>query len=187
MAKPKYQKTTLKLQPNNTWTGTPDHQVIVLDRGAVRFDFPRTWVVIPDHDSLKIYDRRPPKDDCCLAVSYLRLAPIDWSGVRLAELVQVAGEGDERPVHTRGDIVSVRFGEMDLAWREVRFVDPKEQREARSRLCIARQGTTQALITFDFWETDEARCMPIWDTVLKTLRLNDYIADPAKGPWGKDA
>jgi hypothetical protein len=184
MAKPRYQKTTLQLKPNHTWTGTPGHQVIVLDRGAVRFDFPRKWVVIPDEDSLKIYDRRPPKDDCCLAVSYIRLAPIDWSGLPIAELVQAAGEGDERPIHTTGEISTTRRGDMDLAWREVRFVDPVEHREARSRMCIARKGVIQALITFEFWEADAARCMPAWDTVLKTLRLNDYIPDPTKGPWG---
>lgn len=181
-----YHKETLRVRDNHTWTAKPGHNVLALDRGAVRFDFPQDWVVIPDEDRLNVYDRRPPDDDCCLAVSYLRLAPIDWSGLPLATLVEGAGEGDERPIHTRGDIFAERRGDMDVAWREVRFVDPKEGREAVSRTCIARRGTVQALITFDFWEDDAERCRLVWDTMLETLRLNDYIADPTRGPWGRD-
>ncbi len=187
MAKPKYRKTTLKLRKQHTWTGKPGHNVIALDRGAVMFNYPRDWVVLPDEDSLKVYDRRPPDDDCCLGVSYLRLAPIDWSGLPVAQLVEAATQGDERPIHTRGEIITVRRGGIEMAWQEMGFVDPKEHREAISRLCIARKGVVQALITFEYWVSDAARCVPVWDTVLETLRLNDYIADPTQGPWGRDA
>lgn len=187
MAKPRYKKTTLKLQKQHTWTGTPGHKVIALDRGAVRFDFPQSWVVIPDEDSLKIHDRRPPNDDFRLAVSYGRLAPqIDWTGLPLSELVEVAFQSDERPIHTWGEIVSTRRGDLDIAWRELRFVDPIEHREAVSRVCIARRGIIQAIITFEYWDDHADRGRQVWDTVLKTLRLGDYIADPTKGPWGRD-
>ncbi len=183
----KYEKKTINLSDQHTWTATPGYNVIALDRGAVRLDFPREWIVIPDNDSLKIHDRQPPDDDCVLAVSYIRLAPIDWSGLPLATLVEAGTEEDERPIHTRGDIISSRHGDIEFAWREMAFIDPVEQREAFARLCIARKGVVQALITFDFWESDADRYRPVWDAVLKSVRLNDYIADPAKGPWGRDA
>ena len=182
----RYKKETLRLQPNNTWSAKKGYKICVLDRGAVRFNFPAKWVAIPDEDSFKIYDRKPPNDDCVLAVSYMRLPPYDFSGLPIAKLVEVANEGDERPIYDWGPIVEDRRGPMELAWREMRFVDPKEQREAFSRLCLARQGPIQALITFEFWESDAARYRPVWDTVLETLRLNDYIADPTRGPWGRD-
>lgn len=182
----RYRKKTLRLQEQHTWTARPGYNVLVLDRGAVRLNFPRDWVVIPDPDSMKVYDRRPPDDDCRLAVSYMRLPPADWSGLPLAELVEVANQGDERPIYLRGQIIAARRGDLELAWREMHFVDPQEQREARSRFCLARSGLIQAMITFDFWEADAERCRPVWDTVLETLALNGYIADPSKGPWGRD-
>lgn len=181
----KYQKTTLKLQPNHTWTAKKGYQVIVLDRGAVRFQFPRKWVVIPDEDSLKIYDRRPPNDDCILAVSYMRIPIVDWTGLPVSKLVEVANEGDERPIYEWGEIHEARRGDIEYAWRETRFVDPTENREAFSRMCIARKGVVQALITFDFWESDAPRLLPVWDAVIESIELNDYIADPTKGPWGR--
>jgi hypothetical protein len=58
--------------------------VFVADRGAVKFDFPREWVIAPGDDSINLHDKAPPDDDCVLAVSYLRLPPIDWSGLPLA-------------------------------------------------------------------------------------------------------
>jgi hypothetical protein len=182
----KFVKSTLKLQENHTWAGTPGHKVIVLDRGAMRFEYPEHWVMLPDSDSFKLYDRRPPKDDCCLAVSYLRLPPdIDWSGISMKELVEVATAEDSRPIHFRTEPVWVRVEDMDLAWRESYFDDPKEHRAARSRLCIARRGVIQALITFEFWEDEADRRIPVWDNVLSSLRLNDFIPDPTKGPWGR--
>ena len=182
----KYDKKTIKLKAQHTWTAKPGNNVLALNRGAVRFEYPRKWVVLPDEDSLKVYDRRPPNDDCRLAVSHLWLAPLDWSGLPVATLVEAATQGDERPIHTWGEITSASHDGIDLAWRAMRFVDPIEHREAISHLCIARKGIVQALITFEFWDSDAARYRPVWDTVLETLRLNDYIADPTKGPWGRD-
>lgn len=183
----KYQKTSLKLKKNHTWTAKPGHSVLVLDRGAVRFNIPSKWVVEPDADSMKIYDRKPPDDDCRLEVSYLRLAPIDWSALPVTQLVEAATDEDERPIHTRGPVQSVRRGSMDLAWREMQFVDPVEQREAFSRLCIARKGVIQALVTFEYWASDGSRGRSVWNTVLDTIELNDYISDPTQGPWGRDS
>ena len=181
----RYKKTTLKIRDNHTWTARPGCNVLVLDRGAVRLDYPRKWVVIPDPDSMKIHDRRPPNDDCVLAVSYMRIPPIDWIGLPLSQLVEVANEGDERPISHRAEIISSRRADMELAWREMHFIDPKEQRPARSRFCLARRGTVQAMITFDFWESDAQKLAPVWDTVLESLKLDDYIADPTRGPWGR--
>jgi hypothetical protein len=178
---PRWKRETKKLRDRHFWTAQPGCNVFVADRGAVRFDFPHEWVVVPDSDSIKVYDKKPPKDDCVLAVSYLRIPPIDWSGLPLASLVEKASRGDSRPIFAWGEIVEVRRGDLEIAWREMRFIDPTEKREALSHFCLARRARVQALITFDFWEADAKRCQGVWETVLKSLELDEQIADPTVG------
>ena len=178
----KWQKKTMKFAPDATWKARPGYNVFAADRGAVQFEFPKDWIMLPDADSIKFHDRRPPDDDCCLAVSYLRLAEIDWSGLPVSELVEVATSEDERPIYAKGPIHTAKQGKIDLAWRERRFIDPKEQRDALTRLCIARKGTVQALITMEIWADQRDIYAPVWDVVLDSLVLDRYIWDPRKGP-----
>ena len=177
-----WDKEELRLHARHKWRAKAGCKIFVADRGAVRFDYPEMWVVIPDEDSIKFHDKPPPDDDSRLAVSYLRLPHIDWSGVALAGLIETAMQGDERPMDTRGPIVETSRDDLQIAWREVGFVDPSENREAKSRLCLARRLNLQCLITFDFWESDAAWCSQAWDTVLETLELGEYISDPTLGP-----
>ena len=173
---------TLPMHSRRGWRARPGCKIFVADRGAVRFDYPRDWFVSPDADSITLYDEEPPDDDSCLAVSYMRLPPVDWSKLRVATLVEAGMSGDTRPIDTWGPIREARRGDLELAWREVNCVDAAEKREARSRMCIARQSTFQCLITFDFWIEDLERCEAAWETVLDTLQLGDFIADPTRGP-----
>lgn len=183
----KYEKESFRLPENHTWSAKKGYNVLVLDRGAVRIEVPDQWKVLPDPDSIKIRDRDEPDDDMCLAVSYLRLAPIDWSGLPVSDLVEAATRGDERPIYEWLPIMSYKRRGVEIGWRAMRFIDPKEQREAYSHLCIARKGTVQMLLTFEFWEDDAARARTIWGDVLSSIELNDYIANPLRGPWGKDS
>lgn len=179
--KMRWQKETLKLRDRHYWTAQPDCQVFVADRGAIRLDFPQGWVVVPEADSINMHDKQPPDDDCVLAVSYLRLPPIDWSGLAPATLVDQTSRGDSRPVYEWGEIVEERRGDLEIAWREMWFIDPSEKREALSLFCLARRRQVQALITFDFWENDRQRCETVWKTVLKSLQLDEFIQDPTVG------
>lgn len=169
------------LRPWHGWRAKPGCKIFVADRGAVRFDSPQDWVVVPDEHSVKLYDKQPPDDDSRLEISYQRLPPIDWSGLPIAALVEAAMRGGKRPIDTWGPIRETRRGDLQLAWREVTFVDPVETRQARSRMCIARRSILQCLITFDFWETDLERCELAWDTALETLQLGDFIIDSTGG------
>lgn len=177
-----WENEDLRLHSQHGWRARPGCKIFVADRGAVRFDYPRDWLVIPDEDSVKLYDKEPPDDDSRLAVSYLRLPPVDWSGLPVAALLEAAMREEERPIDTWGPIGEVRRGDLELAWREVGFLDPGEKREARSRMCIARRSTLQCLITFDFWAADLEQCEAAWNTVLETLELGEFIADPTRGP-----
>jgi hypothetical protein len=177
-----WDREDLKLRKGHSWRAAPGCRIFVADRGAVRFDFPQDWVVVPESDCIKLHDKAPPDDDCTLAVSYMRLPPIDWAGLPVASLVETANEGDERPIYDFGPIHERRKGLMAIAWREMRFIDPNGNREARSRLCLAREGRIQALITFEFWADDEEPSNKVWETVLETLQLGESISDPTGGP-----
>ena len=69
-----------------------------------------------------------------------------------------------------------------LAWGQAKFIDPRVNREAYARLCIARKAEIQALITFDFWLPDLAWCAPQWNMFLATLQLGQWVTNPLRGP-----
>ena len=53
MAKrPTWTKKTLKLKEGHGWKSRPGYSIFVADRGAVRFDFPKTWVMEPERASV---------------------------------------------------------------------------------------------------------------------------------------
>lgn len=177
-----WEKRTLRLGDDHNWKARPGYNIFVADRGAVKFEFPEGWVVLPGEDSIKFHDRRPPDDDCTLQLSVFHLPPeVDWSGLPLGPLVAELIRKDSRDVLGRGEVVSVRRPGLDLAWGEVRFLDPNEKREAFSRTCLARAGTIQPLITFDYWAADAGRCVPVWEAVLDSMQLGLVITDPTRG------
>jgi hypothetical protein len=179
--KPQWEKQTLNLKDSHAWKAPPGYNVFVVDRGAVRFNVPHIWVVVPASDCIAIYDKQPPDDDCRLAVSYLPLPTIDWSGLPLAQLIATATKSDQRKILSHGEIAHIPRTDLELAWTEGRFIDSQEHREAFSRLAIARGSNLQALITFDFWVEDALRLNPVWDEVLRSVELGRYVDDPTIG------
>ena len=177
-----WDKEELELKKSHGWKAKPGKTIFVADRGAVRIEFPESWVVIPDDDSIKFYDKQPPDDDTCLALSYIHLPPVDLSGLPVSDLLKVAMQGDPRPIYSRSSIHEVKRTELELAWAELAFVDPLQHRECRSRICVGRGSDIQPLITMEFWEDDRAHYAPVWDDVLDSLQLGVYIADPTRGP-----
>lgn len=174
-------KETLKLKKSHSWKSKPGYRIFVADRGAVRFDFPQDWILKPASDCIKLHDVEPPDDTCTLAVSYIRLPPIDWSGLPLSQLVRTVVEDDEREVLSKGEVVEVKRPDLEISWAEVCFIDPGENREAFSRICLGRGSGIQSLITFDFWPEDRTRLEPVWDEVLASLQLGLHIEDPTAG------
>src|SRR5918998_3723255 len=171
----------LRLKRGHRWRPRPGHRIFVADRGAVRFDFPDTWVLKMGERTVCLHDREPPDDDCRLEVSYMRLPPIDWSGMPVEQLLETAVGGDTRGIEARGKTYSVRRHGLRLAWAELTFTDPAERRPARSRILVGLGNNVQCLITLDFWADDAARLAPAWDEVVRTLELGIHIEDPTTG------
>jgi hypothetical protein len=165
------------------WRSRPDHKILVLDRGAVHLEYPADWVVEGDEDSIKLRDHEPPDDECTLGVSYHFWPglPGDHPALRVGALVETAMSGDDRYT-ARDPILEETRIDLHLAWSQGRFLDKSANREALSRLCIARRGEVQALISFDFWADDLARCDALWHDILATIQVAEWVEDPAKGP-----
>ncbi len=178
----KWDKRTLKLPEKHGWQAKPGYKIFVADRGAVRFDFPEDWVVIPG-DGLDQVPRQ--------AAARRRLHPGDVGHEAPAgrlerpEAVDPGRASSSRTTPgarpSEGEIVDVHRTDLDLAWAEVEFIDPNEKRPARSRTCLARASNVQPLITFDFWEDQAPRLGKIWDEILRSLRVAEPILDPRLG------
>ena len=178
----KWSKKVFKLKDDHGWKAKPGHKIFVADRGAVRFDYPADWVVIPGTDSIKFHDRQPPNDNCLLQLSvlYLPAIGVDWSSLPLTQLLEEAIKSDQRGVLSQGEVVHVRRPDLELAWTETRFLDPTVRREACSRSCLARRSNIQPFLTMDYWPEDAARFVPVWDEVLRSLQLGVYVKDPTR-------
>lgn len=170
-----------RLTAGHGWRAQAHHKILVLGRGAVRLEIPETWVVETNDDCVKVFDKNPPDDDCALAVSYHHW-PAAAQKPSVASLVRGALESDERSFLTIDPVVEETKIEIVLAWTQGRFIDPRINREAYARLCIARKSEIQALVTFDFWASDLASCASQWNMFLATLQLGQWVADPLRGP-----
>jgi hypothetical protein len=193
--KPQWRHKRFKLPDDHGWRGTPGCYVVVLDQGAVRIEFPDTWVVEPVEGdiSLGFYDKKPPDDNVRLAVSITHLPQrVDWSKLPLETLVREVylrekphdvGRSllwqSEIRQDMRNDPNTKSY--VETAWAQGDFIDPVEHRPARTRSGLARGGRdyiVQAQITMDYWLEDSERFEPVWDHALATLRLGEIIPNP---------
>lgn len=177
-----FTQKTLKLQERHGWKAKPGYAICVLDRGAVRFDFPAKWIVKQNPDCVKIHDREPPGDNCVLGVSCIHMPPTDWSGLPLRDLIMGVSSDDDMEIIGKSEVFVSKPEDLQLAWMEVRYIDDEEKREALSRVCIARGVRLHCLITFNLWAAHRKRFDAAWKNVLDSLVLEVYVDDPARGP-----
>jgi hypothetical protein len=174
-------KKTLELKEDHNWQSTPGTKIFVAGRGALRFDVPADWHFEPQEKSFRFLDKKPPHDDCCLEASFNLLPPGDWADFPLVPLLRKVVEEDTRDAIEKGEIIRLKRQTARLVWTQFKFIDPKEHREAYSRICIGLGSNVQCLITFDFWVDDAERVTPVWDTVMDSVVLGLFIRDPRTG------
>ena len=183
---PRWQKESMELAPNHNWKAAPGHNVFVVDRGAVQFEIPQDWVLGKETDAVTLYNRAQPDDDCRLQLTILYGPPdIDYSDLLLGPMLEqatAASNPESGPLLGSGPVIEEVRPHLELAWRERRFLDPGENREARSRAAIARRRGVHPFFTFDYWPEDTPWCVPVWEHIMRTLRVGNYIADPTRGP-----
>ncbi|MBD2441517.1 hypothetical protein [Nostoc sp. FACHB-110] len=175
-------KETLELKPDHRWESPSGYKIFVANRGAVRFNVPQNWVFEPQEKSFKFLDQKPPKDDCCLEVSFNQLPPNDWSEFPLKRTLRKVIDEDSRNVIEKSKIYTVQRQTARIVWAEIKFIDTQaEPREAYSRICIGLGSNVQCLITFDYWVDQAEQLTPVWDEVIRSLTLGLYIRDPRTG------
>lgn len=174
----------LKLEKHHAWRAKPGCKILVINQGELRLEYPQEWVIAVDPDCLRIRDREPPDDRCTFGVSVLRLPGLDESGAPLATLVEAAVADDQRRPTERGPFHSYLRAGLEAAWIEFAFVDAVERRKALARLGLAREkaARVQALMSLEFWPEDRDWVAPFWESVLESLELGRFIADPTMGP-----
>jgi hypothetical protein len=184
---PPHQK--LRLADNHTWSAPNGYKIFVVDRGAVSFNIPESWV-FTKVDPIEILDRPEPDDNARIMVTVWNLPPgVDWSGLPLAPLMaQAAAKSDddskEEPkteIVSQSEVRTIKRPDIELVWMEQKFIDPKEKRPAFSRMALARGYDIQIFITFDFWVDDLKKSEPVWHELLDSLQMGRYIEDPTKG------
>jgi hypothetical protein len=175
-------KQTLDLKDDHHWQSKSGYKIFVAGRGAIRFDVPQDWKFEADEESFWFMDAAPPDDNCRLEVSYNRFPPeADFSQVPLIGLLNKVMKEDSRPVIEREKPVVVKRQTARIVWGQIKFIDPNEDREAYSRICIGLGSNIQCLITFDYWVEDAEVMTPVWDTVMASLTLGLFIRDPRTG------
>ena len=191
MANDSWNGERFNLSPRHRWQAKPGNVVFVADRGAVRFEIPREWHVEPGDGSVKIYDRKPPDDNMGMEMSIFYLARmagrqrVDWSGLSIHQLIK---DATAEPLSEDDGKVSapltIRVNGLEIAWVEREFIDPGEKRPAYNRVATARSiaAEVQILITMAYWPEDAAQAHDVWNDVLGTLKLGEYIENPLLGP-----
>lgn len=171
----------MRLKPNHTWKAPKGYKIVVMDRGAVSFNVPDTWI-LTQMEPLELHDVEPPDDNVRLMVSFWRTPPgVDWTGLPLPELLLKSTEDTERQMLEQSEIRPVPRDDLELVWTAHRFLDTDQQREAYSHIALARGWDIHTLLTFDFWVADVQKFHPVWDEVLRSLQLGRRIEDPTKG------
>ena len=182
----RWQQGRFKMKPDHRWKAKPGHQIFIAQRGAIRLDIPRAWVVIPDKTSYKMCDRQPPDDECTLEVSYMVLPNVDLTDLTVGMMLRDVTDSQHQKTETwRGEIVEEKRGEMELAQLATRWIDPSQNREACSHIAVARRRGIQALLTYDYWLDDAKQFGPVWLTVMESLRVAEWVTPdgrPAPAP-----
>ena len=177
----KWQQQSYGLPRNHQWKARPGNKVFVADRGKAMFEVPDDWTFSPNPDgggSIRFFDK-PKENDADIRLEFSIIypprgadRPIDWSGLPLTNLIeQCALAGDTRGITNRGPFQQQWRGDVEIAWLEVDFHDPVENRLAHSRLSLSRGPGVYAFITLDFWPEDAHRAHKVWDCVMETLKL----------------
>src|SRR5262245_22362102 len=127
----------VQLQSGGTWTATPGCSILLVDGGAVRFDYPLNWIVRPTPKYVFLFDQFPPDDHCLLAVSW-RHVSIRSLALSTSALLEKLAPVETRPSDYHGEIVRVFRPPLEAAWTESRFIEPIYGNAVSTRIAVAR-------------------------------------------------
>jgi hypothetical protein len=168
----------MALDASHAWKATPGYRILLVDSGAIRFDFPIGWIVHRGTKQVLLLDRYPPDERSYIGLRWRRILPAEAT-IPLEVLVSKSSIAEQRPIVSRGPVIRLFRPPLEAAWIQLQVID--RGRQMCTRMCVARGGCTQAIILAEFHSADEVKFFPIWETFLKTLAVGDYIVDATTG------
>src|SRR5215471_5519886 len=112
----------LKLKSNHTWKAKPGYSICVLDRGLVRFDYPRNWKVEMQDGAVYLHDREPSIESCDLGVSIFRMPREAFAELPMEEMLMQSID-KERKTYEQSEIRRIDRGDMEILWLEQRYIE----------------------------------------------------------------
>ena len=177
----KWQTQSMKMAKNHVWKSSPGYKILVLDRGAARIDIPEGWDVSPGENCLEVRDKPGDEGRCLIQITvFPQMQGVDFSTLPLLPLFEQVTGGDEMDIIVRGQVFQERRKDLEIVWRETRYIDPEEKREACTRNCFCRRVGIHVLISFSNWPEDVEEFPPAWEAVLRSLRVGEFV-DPKTG------
>ena len=192
-----YTGQSYELPADHGWKCAPGHKIFVANRGDVRFEFPDGFVNTHDERAIKLHDKPPPDDDCRISVTIFPVPPEVGAqmlkDLPLDKLLSDAARDDvkdedlpegmkaedrprraEPPGHvTLGRRLNYEYGWLQYAWHDDE--DGNGGRIVQARTLMARTARVHMLITFEFYKDRAEAFEPVFDHLLKTLRLAEPV------------
>ena len=192
-----WEKMEFDLPENHGWTAKPGNRVFVANKGAMRFEIPNTWILDMPKNSraFLFYDRAPAEAaDMRLDARVLYLAAmhpdVDWASVQpwnappITEWLKKNMTSDTRNPTRIGAPLTINLNGMTVAWAELDFIDSVEKRLAHTRVCYAMNTSVALLsiIALDYWDDVSDTATKVWNDVIGTLKMGEYVESPFRGP-----
>lgn len=186
-----YVRETVRLSATHRWKASPGYSILVIDAGAMRFEYPQGWHVAPKAGQLNLHDRPPPDDEGRLQVTVFRLPPLrsaSWDDLPLDRLLRDAIDGAHEDKRKRGrrrkreestlvhDVTSVRRPDLEYVWAEHSGPDRENGRLIFTRQMMARARGVQPLVTFDYYAARADDYRPVWQHLVNSLRLGAPVS-----------
>ena len=173
-------RQTLRLKPNHKWKSKPGYSICVIDRGAIRFDYPSDWIVKHEDGSIHLHDQEPGVESCDLGVSIFRMPIEVIADLNLEEMLHETLAEDRKP-YEQSELRHIDRSGMQIVWVEQKYLDKEYKRDARFRVALARESTI-CLISMNYWAARADALEPVWDEILASLVMGLPIGDPTMGP-----
>lgn len=184
----KFNKRHSKPKPKQQWKTPEGYQLFVMDGGAVHICFPTGWITrATEYGSLKLHDAEPPADSCKMQISYFRHPPTlprTFNFERSVKLLQKT-KVDMKEHYDIQPPQTMRRDGLQFGWVESKYPDTDKGRVVRSRALVVIGNCVQAIITYDCWDNEVEKHETVWKTLLKTIRLGEFLANPATGQLQK--
>jgi len=168
------------LAPSHVWKAAPGCRILVVDNGGLRCDIPCEWIVYCPRTHVFALDRFPPDNRVLLAISCRRVSS-EIIAIPLRRILEEWVLGEDRRVVERSAPVAFHRWPLEAAWMQLRVLGAEPNEDKTTRVCVARADRTQSLIILDFFSIDEPAVETAWQTLMDTLAVGDYIADPLTG------